>query len=106
MTILNQAFLSAGTPGSPTLVGTVPTLGGTFNLLACNQNTSGTVAFSCALVPNGGSIGSASWIEYLTPLDANQMWERGGIPLEAGATIYMAAASTGVSVTVAYMAGQ
>ena len=108
MTILanGQAFLPAGTPASPTLIATIPSGGGTFNFLFCNKNTSGTVATSLAIVPNGGTISSASWIEYLVPIQANQILERGGIPLEAGATVYASAASTGVSVSVLYMQGQ
>jgi hypothetical protein len=100
-----QSDIPAGTPGSPQGPWTVPAGGGTFNLLACNRNSSGPVNWSCAIVANGGSLANGCWIEYQTPIGANQMWERGGIPLEAGATIYVAASGTGMSFTAAYMPG-
>ena len=106
MTILAQFSIPAGTPSSPTLAATIPSGGGTFNFLFCNQNTSGSVATSLAIVPNGGTISGSSWIEYLVPIQANQILERGGVPLEAGATVYVSAASTGISGSVLYMQGQ
>jgi len=96
MAILGQADLAANTN---TLVGTIPAPGATVNVLAVNR-TANPIPYSLALVPYGGTIGNSSWIEYATPLDGNQILERGGIPLSTGDMIYVKAASTGVSVTV------
>lgn len=101
MSILGQQYL----PASTNTTFTVPAGGGTLNILMCNQNSGTQVAVSVALVPNGGSISTASWIEWLTPIDPNQVLERGGIPLGAGDMVVINPAAAGVSVSVVMLAG-
>ena len=96
MAIFGQFDLASATN---TLVATAPAQGATVNVLLCNRTTN-TIAVSVGIVPFGGSLTVVSWIEYQTPVDGNQILERGGIPLASGDMVYVNPTATGMSCSV------
>lgn len=72
----------------------------TANVNLCNR-TGASIAVSIALVPSGtSSPGTQHWIEFGTPLPANGVLERTGIPLGNGDQVFVNAAATGVTAAI------
>jgi hypothetical protein len=66
----------------------------TINIICCNLHTV-PVTISLALATGStGSLSSSQYIEYKTVLAPNEVLERGGIVLQAGAYVYAVADST------------
>ena len=97
--ILGQLDCSAA---ANNLVATVSASGngGVVNVCLVNR-TNATVNVSLAIVPNGtASPANQHWIEYMTPLAANQPLERGGLALGPGDKVFVYPQASGVSCSV------
>jgi len=96
MKVLAQAYPSAATQttlytvgaGKSAVVSTVS---------VCNQTTA-ALTFNIAVIPSGGTLGSASYIAYGTTIPANNTeFITIGMTLEAGASISVYNTNVGIS---------